>query len=481
MVFSSIIFILVFLPIFLLLYYIIPTRLRNLFIVFSGYLFYSWGAPRFAFVLLITITMDYFLSLLIASKNNSGKHNQGRFILIFSVLVNVGLLGYFKYSNFFVGQLNYLFFLVKIPALPWREVILPIGISFTIFQELSYIIEVYRGKIKPAKSLIDFAAYLMLFPHVIAGPIVRYIDIAGQLESRAYSLEHFFEGIRRFSIGLAKKVLIANPLSGVADAIFYLHQIRDLSSPLAWLGIVCYSMQIYFDFSGYSDMAIGLAKMTGFDFLENFNKPYTALNITDFWRRWHISLSTWMREYLYFSLGGNRISIKRTYLNLWIVFLISGLWHGASWCFVFWGAFHGFFLIIDRLFWLKASARLPKFLNIALTFVVVLIGWAFFRIENIGEATKFVVRMFDLSTWFTPIAVRWSEVIDFRGIIVLIIALVISFFPATELYKKIMVNFSNQNEKIVFACQGVISLLLFFLSIVSLVNAQFNPFIYFRF
>ena len=481
MVFSSIIFIFFFLPIFIFIYYLLPNKFKNLFIVIGGYFFYSWGAPRFAFLLLLMISIDYFLSLIIAKKNAAGHHRQSRYLLIFSVLANIGLLVYFKYSNFFVAQVDFVLSLANIPAMPWKEVILPIGISFTVFQELSYIIEVYRGKIKPAKSLVDFAAYLMLFPHVIAGPIVRYIDIAGQLLTREYNFNNFFEGIRRFSIGLAKKVLIANNVSGIADSIFYLHTVRDLSSPLAWLGIVAYAIQIYFDFSGYSDMAIGLAKMMGFDFKENFNKPYIATSITDFWRRWHISLSLWMKEYLYIPLGGNRISVKRTYLNLWIVFLISGLWHGASWNFLVWGAFHGLFLVFDKLFWLKLSERFSKFFNIILTFVIVLVAWVFFRIENINSAFLYIIKMFSFSTWFTPIEVRWTEVMDIRGAFILILALSICFLPGSSYFNLLIEKLKLKLGGLSLYLTPIYIFIVFFLTLMSLVNASFNPFIYFRF
>jgi alginate O-acetyltransferase complex protein AlgI len=478
MVFSSLIFIFLFLPLFLLGYYILPKRFRNLFIIFGGYFFYSWGAPRFALVLVFSITVDYFISLLIHRQREAGKQRQSLYLLWASVILNVGLLAYFKYSNFFVGQTNFILLLTHLPPLPWREVILPIGISFTVFQELSYSIEVYRGRIMPARSLIDFGAYLMLFPHIIAGPIVRYIDIDPQLVSREYNVAKFFEGVRRFSLGLGKKVLIANILSGSADSIIYLNQVRDLSSPLAWLGIVIYAMQIYFDFSGYSDMAIGLAGMLGFKFLENFNHPYIATSITDFWRRWHISLSTWMREYLYFPLGGNRGSKPRTYFNLWIVFLISGFWHGAGWNFIIWGAWHGLFIMLDKLFLLKITSRLSRAINIVLTFIIVAVGWVFFRIENIGYAFKYLWRLFCFSTWFGPVAVRWTEVLDRRVITVLVIALLISFFPATKIWDLIAEKIKPFRQNLIAAFY---SLCFFLLALISLVNGQFNPFIYFRF
>jgi len=481
MVFSSTLFLLFFLPIFLLLYYLIPYRFRNLFIILGGYFFYSWGSPRFALILVFTISLDYFLSHLIYKKNKSGRKNQAKYILALSIFTNIGLLGFFKYSNFLIEQVNFVLGVFTFEAMPWREVILPIGISFIVFQQLSYVIDVYRGRVRPAESIINYAAYMMLFPQIIAGPIVRYIDIAKQLVDRRHSPEMFFEGVRRFSIGLAKKVIIANSMSGLADAVFYLHSIREISSPMAWLGILAYGMQIYFDFSGYSDMAIGLAKMMGFTFLENFRMPYIATSITDFWRRWHISLSTWMREYLYFPLGGNRISPLRTYINLWIVFLISGFWHGASWSFVVWGAFHGFFLVLDKLFWLKLSNRMPKFFNIAITFTIVMVGWSFFRIENIVSASQYVVSMFSINTWFTPVAIRWTEVLDYRLISILLLALFISFFPSTKIYSKISLLLNSMNKSKFTIFQAVYSLVFLLISLMSLVNAQFNPFIYFRF
>ncbi len=477
MVFSSLIFIFAFLPLFLLGYYLLPDKWRNFFIVLAGYIFYSWGAPRFALILFLTIVIDYFISLWLVEISGRRK----KWLVVVSVLMNLGLLGYFKYSNFFVGQLNFMLEALGWPDLPWKEVILPIGISFTVFQELSYIIEVYRGRIKPASRFIDFAAYLMLFPHLIAGPIVRYIDIAPQLIRRVYSTDGFIYGIKRFSIGLAKKILIANQMSAVADAMFHLNSVRDLVSPLAWLGIIAYSLQIYFDFSGYSDMAIGLAKMLGFDFLENFNRPYVARNITDFWRRWHISLSTWMREYLYLPLGGNRISPFRTYLNLWIVFLISGLWHGASWNFVLWGVFHGFWLVSDRLFLLNWLKKVPVALQIALTFLVVNLGWVLFRLDNLHLAIKYYGSLFAVDEFFKPIGIATREIMDTKQLFVLITALLIVFVPWVELSDMCRKRLCNAQYINLDALQMVLVISIFLLSVMELFNAQFNPVIYFRF
>ncbi len=471
MVFSSLIFIFVFLPIFLLVYYLLPHKWRNLFIVIGGYFFYSWGAPKFALILFLTIAVDYIISLYLAKIKSSQK----KYLLVISILMNVGLLAYFKYSNFFIEQVNGLLIFANFPELPWKEVILPIGISFTIFQELSYIIEVYKGKIKPADTLIDFAAYLMLFPHLIAGPIVRYIDIAKQLKTRTYNASGFYYGIKRFTLGLSKKVLIANPMSSIANAAFHLNSVRDLASPLAWLGILSYSLQIYFDFSGYSDMAIGLAKMLGFDFRENFNRPYIAKNITDFWTRWHISLSTWMKEYLYIPLGGNRISTARTYINLWIVFVISGLWHGANWNFILWGVFHGILLVAERSFLLKYLSKIPKFIQIGFTFFLINLSWVLFREENLSLAMKFYRRLFTLGDFFKPINIRMGEIINTKQIAIFVIAMLIIFMPWKKIFHK---NISNKKTEIFL---GVFNLGLFIFAIMELFNSQFNPFIYFRF
>ncbi len=481
MVFSSTFFIFIFLPAFLLVYYTLPNRLKNIFIILGGYFFYSWGAPNYALILLFTIIMDYFFSHLISKNNQIGRKKYSKILLIISIIVNIGLLGYFKYSNFFLDQVNYILPLLNIGPMPWREVVLPIGISFLVFQELSYIIDVYRGKTKPAKSIVDFAAYMLLFPQIIAGPIVRYVDIAKQLRDRVCSTSMFFEGIRRFSIGLAKKILVANSMSTIADSVFQLHQSGDISSPIAWLGIIAYGMQIYFDFSGYSDMAIGLAKMLGFNFLENFNMPYIATSVTDFWRRWHISLSTWMREYLYIPLGGNRVSTIRMYMNLWIVFLISGLWHGANWNFIVWGAFHGFFLVLDKLFLLKLTKKIPEKINIFFTFIIIMVSWSFFRIENLYSAWNLITKMFNLTTWFGPIVTRWTEVMDHRSAVTLLIALFLCFFPITKTYKKIIAYYNSLSLNKIILTKAVYTISLFVLSLLSLVNAFFNPFIYFRF
>jgi alginate O-acetyltransferase complex protein AlgI len=496
MVFSSTIFIFFFLPIFLVIYYLSPDRFKNLVILLGGYFFYAWGAPRFAFLLLGSIMVDYLLSLVIFNckfgrwaQQLSAKRGVPVFyqqlpkiLLVVSVVMNIGLLAYFKYSNFFVDQFNVLLHMGGATGFNWVPVILPIGISFTVFQELSYIIEIYRGNLKPARSLIDFAAYLMLFPHVIAGPIVRYSDIATELQSRHHSWENLGYGFYRFSLGLAKKVLLANYLGALADKIFNLAATSSLPSYYYWWGIAAYALQIYFDFSGYSDMAIGLARLLGFHFKENFNYPYIAQSVTDFWRRWHISLTTWMREYVYIPLGGNRISPGRTYFNLWLVFLLSGLWHGAGWNFIIWGALHGLFLTLDRLFWLKLSNRWAKWVKIIFTFFLINLSWVFFRLDNLVQAGNYLKNLFNPSGWsvkFTNLS--GQAVYTNRQLAVFVLALVISFFPATNLFAYCSKFWLKRSGRLRLTVKYAGSLALLLLSLMSMLNSQFNPFIYFRF
>jgi len=478
MVFSSLIFLFIFLPVFLLVYYICPKKYRNYIALLASYVFYAWGAPLFAYVLLGSTFFDYVLSKwLVKCEAGSRKRKQ---ILTLSVVGNVGLLAYFKYANFFVDQFNTLLTLFGATGMHWTKIALPIGISFFTFQKISYVVDVYRSKTEPAKKFSTFALYVALFPQLIAGPIVRYHDIAKQLVSRAYSSKRFFDGMYRFSLGLGKKVLVANPVGRTADAVFMLSH-ADLTSPYAWLGALAYAMQIYFDFSGYSDMAIGLGKMMGFEFLENFNRPYISRNFTEFWRRWHISLSNWMKEYLYIPLGGNRVSQVRMYANLWIVFILSGLWHGAAWTFVLWGVYHGMFLVIDKMGWKKISEKLPRVFTIPLTFVLVLFGWVLFHSLTLSDALFYLGRMFDASSVVLSDTLL-VELINNRGWVVLVIALAFSFIPALGFVQRFVV-WVKKREGVwyVIVPKMCLILVLFGLSVISLANAQFNPFIYFQF
>ena len=480
MVFSSILFLFLFLPVFLLFYYLSPKKYRNYVALLASYIFYAWGAPLFALILLISSAIDFFLGKFIYKHKLHKK--KARLCLIISLVINVGLLVYFKYANFFVAEFSSLLETLGFRAVYWTKIVLPIGISFFTFQKMSYIIDVYRHKVKPAKKFTDFALYVALFPQLIAGPIVRYHDVAKQLTERKYSLYKFYDGIFRFCLGLGKKVLIANEVGRIADLIFQT-DVLNLQMSYVWVGVLAYAMQIYFDFSGYSDMAIGLGKMMGFTFLENFNKPYIAKNISEFWQRWHISLSNWMKEYLYIPLGGNRVSDLRVYFNLWLVFIISGLWHGAAWNFIVWGAFHGLFITLDKVFWLKFSKKIPIAINISINFLIVLISWVFFRSNTLHQAWAYLAKMFnifDISNAFSYLT--WGDIFSHRNLIVLVIALLISFVPAFNLFKKQLHywqrNIKNSNLIILkFIC--IIS--LFLLSVISLINSSFNPFIYFRF
>lgn len=475
MVFSSTLFLLYFLPLFLVVYYLADTRYKNAVILTFSIFFYAWGAPRFLFVILGSVILDYYLSHFI--HNSEGKKK--KVLLIFSVCINVSVLLYFKYANFFVENLNNaLLSLGASGPIKWTAVALPIGISFFTFHELSYIIDVYRGVNKPMKRIIDYAVYILLFPQLIAGPIIRYKEIANQIIDRRKeeNIDNKLTGFFRVVIGLSKKVLIANVLGEQVDIIFSLPS-ADISTSLAWIGIIAYSFQIYFDFSGYSDMAIGIARMIGIYFPENFDNPYISKNITEFWRRWHISLSRWMRDYLYIPLGGNKVKTKtRLYFNLWLVFLISGFWHGAAWNFLFWGAFHGLFLIADRLFLLKITERIGKIPSMLLTYFLVLIGWVFFRSSTMDFALTFTKKLFNVTL------IPNFPHIDLKFYFILIIAAAFSFsavFSRVNILQNFVLFAAPSNRRALIF--GLFSLSLLILCVGSISSSGFNPFIYFRF
>lgn len=406
--------------------------------------------------------------------------NEGRnrkLLLALSVCVNVGLLLYFKYANFFIENVNETLTGLGIENIKWVAVALPIGISFFTFHELSYVIDVYRGVKKPMKNLADYALYILLFPQLIAGPIVRFNEIADQIIDRKNqeNIDNRLQGLFRFIIGLAKKVIIANSMAVVADQLFNAGA-ANLSTEQAWIGAIAYTFQIYFDFSGYSDMAIGMARMMGFRFPENFNNPYIAESITDFWRRWHMTLSRWMRDYLYIPLGGNKVSTTRMYFNLWVVFIISGFWHGAEWTFLFWGFYHGLFLIADRVFLNKLTAPIGKVPRIVLTFLLVVIGWVFFRAKTLTEAWDFLGVMFSLKT-------GTIEFVPTREFITLIItAAFFSFFGMFTFIQNWQVRYLEKpKEGFALISSSVVMLFLLAVSMAGLVANGFNPFIYFRF
>ncbi len=486
-IFSSISFLFLFLPIILTIYFLLSgIKLRNLFLLFISLFFYGMGERYFVILIIISIVLNYFLGLWVEKARRNGSYLQTRQAMIAAVIVNIGLLTYFKYTNFFLDNL---IFLEKIglQSLQVPKIHLPLGISFFTFHALSYVIDIYREDAKPQKDLGKLALYFTFFPQLIAGPIIRYHDVETQLSRRTITIEDFAEGIKRFVIGLAKKVLIANTLGAPADQIFAIPP-EHLTTSLSWLGIICYTLQIYFDFSGYSDMAIGLARMFGFHFLENFNYPYISQSIKEFWRRWHISLSNWFRDYLYIPLGGNRCSPSKMYFNLLLVFFLCGLWHGASWHFVLWGIFHGIFLILERVSLLKKLIE-SKWLLIkhAYTLLVVIIGWVLFRSNSVNYALLFLKAMTGFSEGTD---VEYHISLYFNNEIM--IAVILGIFASTpvipgisELYQKFISNYQKRIAAILnsaFLLLGELSIAaIFFISAIKLAAETYNPFIYFKF
>ncbi len=469
MVFSSSLFLLLFVPLFFGVYWLLPYRFKNGWALLASVLFYTWGAPLFVFVLIASVAMDY---LLVRQFENPAWRRPALWL---ALIGNVGLLAYFKYANFFVDNVNSILRASGLERVGWTEILLPIGISFFTFQKISYVVDVYRQLKRPLKRYSDHLLYVILFPQLIAGPIVRYSDIADQLANRreAINAENRLLGLFRFAVGLGKKVLIANVLGAEADRIFELEP-QLLGTSQAWYGALCYTFQIYFDFSGYSDMAIGLGRMMGFSFPENFRSPYIAKSITEFWRRWHITLSTWMRDYLYIPLGGNRVKKGRLYFNLWFVFLLSGLWHGAAWTFIFWGAYHGLFLVLERSLLKKVYASLPGVLNMLITFVIVVVGWVFFRSETFGQARLFLQKMFAFSGGGPDIPAQ----VMLTGGVAILFSFVGYSKKVEDWQESLWVQPPGKLRTLAFA---LISLLLLVLSIGSISASGFNPFIYFRF
>ena len=474
MVFSSSIFLFIFLPIVLTLYFVTPKQLKNFVLLISSIFFYAWGAPKFIFVILGTTFVDYFFVRLLHASETKFKRN---LFLVLSLSINLGLLFYFKYCNFFIENVNALLGVFGATEITWTKLVLPIGISFYTFESLTYVIDVYRRVHAPLKNFWEYQLYIILFPKLIAGPIIRYHDIADQIKERftTDNIDNKINGFFRFVIGLSKKILIANTLGEVADQAYNL-PIDQVNSSMAWVAMLCYTFQIYFDFSGYSDMAIGLASLFGFKFPENFNNPYISQSITEFWRRWHISLGAWMKNYLYIPLGGNQVkSNYRLYLNLWLVFLASGLWHGASWNFVLWGAYHGLFLVLERMFLAKVYEKLGKAISIIICFFIVNIGWIYFRVEDLGIANQFVGKLFAFD--FSHMPVRF----DYKAICTSIMAIIFIFiwsFKKLENYQQ-NILFGTSNGALVLKCFAC--LILFILCSGYIVASDFNPFIYFRF
>ncbi len=388
MVFSSIEFLIFFLPASIGLYFAVPRGARNAVLLLASFVFYLWGSGALVLVLVLSIVLNHAFGAVVARARASGDGRLRAIGIAGAVISNVAILGYFKYANFIVDQFNDVGAMAGLGTIAWDGVILPIGISFYTFQAMSYVFDVARGTAQPARRFLDFALYVTMFPQLVAGPIVRYATIAGELVERRTRFDDFAEGAQRFALGLVKKVVVADSVAPIADAAFATSG-GDLTFSGAWIGLVAYTIQIYFDFSGYSDMAIGLGRVLGFHFPENFDRPYSAHSITEFWRRWHMSLSSWFRDYLYIPLGGNRGGALRTYANLWIVFLVTGLWHGAAWTFVLWGAWHGFLLVVERATgWRERTVTsLPAVMGVrALTLLLVMAGWVVFRAPDLGSA-----------------------------------------------------------------------------------------------
>ncbi len=468
MLFSSMFFLWAFLPLIFVLYRIIKNHTaRNYLLLAFSLIFYAWGEPKFIVLMLLSITINYLSGLLI-----DRFRRYKVLILICSIAFNLALLGYFKYFNFFTEIL--LGFTGN--EITFAQIALPIGISFYTFQAMSYVIDLFRGTIKVQKNYMKLALYISFFPQLIAGPIVKYRDIDAQIDDRQITPQKTAYGIRRFVLGLAKKVIISNAVALVVDNI-YLQGTENVSTSLAWVAAICYMIQIYFDFSGYSDMAIGLGQMFGFKFLENFNYPYISKSIQEFWRRWHISLSTWFKEYVYIPLGGNRKSALRTYINLTIVFLLTGLWHGASWSFVIWGLYNGLFLIIERLFLAKLLDRCRlKFINVIYSMFVVLIGWVIFRAETLTDAKNMLGAMFTPTVGDPALSVGQF----FDGYTMMIVVIGFLLCGWLQLYFK---GFKHQlyDDKKTYKWEYPVVFGLFILCIILISSNSYNPFIYFRF
>ncbi len=473
MVFSSNLFLFAFLPLTMLLYFILPKSLatkniRNSVLLVLSLVFYSWGELHYLWLLLISITANYFFGIAIGKRQTKRAKD---FIIFAAVAVNLVLLGYFKYANFLFENLSQ-FFSTQIAN---DKIHLPIGISFFTFHAISYLIDIYRGKCRAQKNIFDLALYISFFPQLIAGPIVRYNAIEKYLGERRHSFYAASQGIRRFIIGLGKKIIIANPLGELADAIFS-SPLSEINSGLAWVGLAAYTLQIYFDFSGYSDMAVGLARIFGFKFPENFNYPYVSRSIKEFWRRWHMSLSAWFRDYVYIPLGGNRVSLPRQYFNLVLVFFLCGLWHGASWNFVIWGMFHGFFLVFERVRIGKAFLNfLPNFLQHFYAIFVIMIGWVFFRSPNLTHAIGFLKLM------FSGTGISWGvcTMAQISKSHFVWMAAILALLGASPLMKNLLLR--GQKNKILTTAFDLFLILVFLLAIVRLSAATHNPFIYFQF
>lgn len=467
MVFSSISFLYYFLPTVLIFYFIVPNKFKNFILFLSSFFFYFYGEPKYIVILILSSLINYSFALIIDKENNKSK---SKFYLILSIIINIGILIYYKYSNFFIDNINFLFK----TNISFVKVIMPIGISFFTFQGMSYVIDVYREDVKANKSFVAFSTYLCLFPQLIAGPIVRYITIEEELKNRNHSFDLFSKGVQRFLIGLSKKVLLANTLGELSKLLLNSNNITVLSY---WIIAIAFTLQIYFDFSGYSDMAIGLGFIFGFKFLENFNYPLIASSITDFWRRWHISLSTWLRDYVYIPLGGNRVSSKTWIRNIFIVWFLTGFWHGASWNFIFWGLYFAIILIIEKKFLGKFLKNHKIFSHIYTLFLVV-ISFVIFNGDSFTEVFSFLKSMFNINSSLE--LYNFETIYYLRSYLTIILIGIIAATPFISLLINKLRNKKNLNF-LINLLEPFYYIALLLIVTAFLIDGSFNPFLYFRF
>jgi alginate O-acetyltransferase complex protein AlgI len=466
LVFTSYVFLFYFLPVVLAIYYALP-RGRNTFLTLASYVFYGWWEPWFVLLMMFSTVLDFVCGGIIGAPDASPKRR--KIALIAAICGDLGLLAFFKYYTFTAENLNRLAHVLGAGSLPLLHVALPIGISFYTFESMSYTIDVYRGVAKPARRFSDISCFVSLFPHLVAGPIVRYNVLAEQIQYREHTLDKFSAGIAMFILGFAKKILLANPMGRVADAVF------GAAAPLpldAWVGVIAYAFQIYFDFSGYSDMAIGLGRMFGFVIPENFRSPYLSESITEFWRRWHISLSTWLRDYLYLPLGGNRKGPRRTYINLAVVMLLGGLWHGAAWQFVVWGGYHGSLLAFERWMGKKSPYEwLPRPARVAMTFVLVLFSWVLFRSPTLGHAVSYLGAMFGATAANGASALLGGEIYTKGALFIMAVCALISFHRLEVCDWVAALTWRR----------AAVLVPLALVAIGAMFTQDFNPFLYFQF
>lgn len=469
MVFSSLTFLLLFLPITLFVYFSVSNRiLRNLILFIASIIFYAWGEPIYVVLILFSTINDYMFSLLIQRQKDLDNKRKAKIYFILSLIINIGILSYFKYFSFIVGNINNILH----TDIVTHDLPLPIGISFYTFQTMSYTIDVYRGEVKAQRNFLTLATYVTLFPQLIAGPIVRYITVEDELEHRNESIGAIADGTRRFIIGLGKKVIIANQMGKIANTVLNNYS-TDAGTMLTWFALVCYAFQIYYDFSGYSDMAIGLGRIFGFHFLENFRYPYVSKSITEFWRRWHISLSTWFRDYVYIPLGGNRHHAIR---NLFIVWFLTGLWHGASWNYILWGLYYGILLFLEKYVLKDTLEKIPTFFQHLYALFFILVGWALFRMEDLHELNQVFKTLFV----YRGITVK-TLLFSYQNMLYATPFVILAVIGSTPIVKMVSNRMKLEKSITLNVIKDLSLFIVFIVSIMFLVGETFNPFIYFKF